>query len=503
MVITAPPTNNLRAATPAPAPAPEATPPAVAPEGTPTDIWGEELKPESPSGGLKQWFFTQKRVKGEQTQGSPFNKLTLGMVAAGGAWCAYKVGLDIVSSPSLAVAAGKVALNAAALAGGYLAADLPSGMLHHWADNYADPQSQNAFVKKFAKQAQRHHFYPGDLGKYALSAWASPLSIVGWAPLAGAAALGAASPVLAGLTGLVGGMSVYGKFHEWSHTSPKNVPPYAKFMQKIGLAVDPKGHGKHHAMPWNSDYCIVHGHLNKPLDAIKFWPRYEKFIHAVTGKAPESWNVKEYKDYVDGKISKEEYISKMRDIMKEFRQTEYVHRKEKWGIEDLPPREKKEPAAPREVNFDNPKPAHRSVKKLARAGAGAVGLAGLAKAGYDVATGNYASAVATVGVAGAAIVGMDLASGLWHHHGDNYTKDFPFDHTKWHTDTQATDYCLVGVSNKALDAIGFWPKWEKLTYNVTGQEPLAWQVPPYKAFALGEIDEATMKQQLTDLGMKS
>ncbi|ODT65002.1 hypothetical protein ABS71_12495 [bacterium SCN 62-11] len=256
-----------------------------------------------------------------------------GGVVASGAWCAAKVIADVAGAPTLGAAIGTAALSAGALAGGYLLADLPSGLLHHWADNYAKPDAKLGVVRKFAKQAQRHHFHPGKLGHYSLSYWAFPLSSVAWAPLLGAAALGAPAPVLAGAIGLIGGMSVYGKYHQWSHMKQTEVPKHGKLLQKVGMAIDPKAHGVHHRMPWNSDYCIVSGHLNKPLDAIKFWPRYEKAIYTITGAKPDSWNVPEYKDYVDGKISKEEYIARSREMMKGFKATEMPMRKEKWGID--------------------------------------------------------------------------------------------------------------------------------------------------------------------------
>ena len=281
---------------------------------------------------MKKAFFQEKRVPGKDTEGSPFHKMMFGAVLASGAWAASKVALDIASSPTLAVGLGKAALSVGALAGGYVMADLPSGLLHHWADNYAQPDAKNPVIRKFAKQSQRHHFYPGKLGHYSLSYWAFPLSSVGWMPLAAGAALGVPSPVLSGAIGLIGGMSVYGKYHQWSHMNQREVPAHGKFLQKIGMAVDPREHGIHHRMPWNSDYCIVHGKLNKPLNAIKFWPRYEKAIYAITGAKPESWNVPAYKDYVDNKITKEEYIARMSETMKEFRKTEMPARKEKWGI---------------------------------------------------------------------------------------------------------------------------------------------------------------------------
>ena len=521
------PTPSLPKLLPAPsAPATEAPAPAPAP-AAPADavqLQTQETEAEArPEQGtfqkMKAAFFREKRVEGQDTQGSPFMKLMFGGVCASGVWCAAKVIADVAGAPTVGAAITTAALSAGALAGGYILADLPSGLLHHWADNYAKPDAKIGVVRKFAQQAQRHHFFPGKLGHYSLSYWAFPLSTVAWAPLVGAAALGAPAPVLAGAIGLIGGMSVYGKFHQWSHMNQREVPKHGKLLQKMGVAIDPRAHGVHHRMPWNSDYCIVSGALNKPLDKIKFWPRYEKAIYKITGAKPDSWNVPEYKDYVDGKISKEEYIARSKEMMKNFRATEMPMRKEKWGIDASDYDKKPAPAAteapakpaappaPEKVDFSGNRPAHRVVKKLARGGAAVVGTAGLAKIGFDLFTSGsleagLAKAALTALGTGAAIVGMDLASGVWHHKGDNYGKHAQtLKHTQWHTNTHDSDYCLIGVSNKALDAIGFWPKWEKAIYHTTGAEPVAWKVQPYKDFALGKISEEQLTEDLAKMGM--
>lgn len=171
------------------------------------------------------------------------------------------------------------------------------------------------------------------------------------------------------------------------------------------------------------------------------------------------------------------------------------------------PEEQQPPVDSAQVDFSGHRPAHRVVKKLARGAAAAVGVAGVAKIGYDLATSPSLSlglmkAALTVAGAGAAIVGMDLASGIWHHKGDNYGKHAQtLKHTQWHTNTRDSDYCLIGFSNKALDAVGFWPKWEKAIYNTTGAEPVAWKVEPYRNFALGKINEEQLRSELSQLGM--
>ena len=169
--------------------------------------------------------------------------------------------------------------------------------------------------------------------------------------------------------------------------------------------------------------------------------------------------------------------------------------------------EKPAPGPQDQVDFNGSRPAHRTVKKIARGAAGLVGVAGLAKIGYDLATSptletGLLKAALTLAGSGALIVGMDVASGVWHHQGDNYGSHAQsLKHTKWHTNTHDTDYCLIGLSNKALDKVGFWPRWEKLVYDKTGAEPVAWKVEPYRNFALGKIDESQLQSELARLGM--
>jgi TMEM189-like protein len=312
------------------------TNPATEAQALPKDAV-EQSSTEDKSTGekLKHWFFHVDRnvADGEKIKSSPYHKLTYGVVLGAMAWAAIDVAQDIAAGGSPLAVAGKVAMNGAALAGGYMAADVASGMMHHWADQYANPESNNPMVKKFAKQSQRHHFFPGKLGNYGPAYWAHPLSLVAWAPLVASTALGAPAPVTSALLGLVGGTTHYGNFHNWSHMRNSDVPPIGKALQKVGLAIGKREHGQHHGLPWNSDYCIVSGAMNKPLDAIEFWPKYEKLVHKVTGKEAESWAQKDYKEYIDGKIDKEEYISRMKEVRKDFSTNHKERIRQKWDIQ--------------------------------------------------------------------------------------------------------------------------------------------------------------------------
>ena len=178
-------------------------------------------------------------------------------------------------------------------------------------------------------------------------------------------------------------------------------------------------------------------------------------------------------------------------------------------VVDSPPKAQENPSDKLEVRFDDHRPAHRNVKKITRAVAGLVGATGLASTAYLVATSSGvadAASKAVLGLAGtaAAVVGVDLVSGLGHHWGDNYglPNSKPLDHTKWHTDTHDSGYCLVGLSNKALDAVDFWPRWERTVEKFTGKTPVAWQVESYKDYVAGELSKEQLAQQLEQAGMK-
>lgn len=157
------------------------------------------------------------------------------------------------------------------------------------------------------------------------------------------------------------------------------------------------------------------------------------------------------------------------------------------------------------IDWSGSKPAHRNVKKLARtvaAGIGAVGLGATAFKALTAATTGQGLLTAGIGLAAtaAAITAFDVGSGLAHHAGDNYFNPH-LPHTQWHTQPTDAEYCLVGFSNRALDAVEFFPKWEKLVSKTTGAEPISWQVPEYKAYCLGEISADELHQAQTKSGM--
>lgn len=445
---------------------------------------------------------------GQPIKSSPVQKVLYGAVLGSLAYAGWDVAKDVASGGSVAGVAAKLALNGAALAGGYMAADVASGMLHHFADQYASPDSDSKFIRTFAEQSHRHHYFPTKLGNYGPAYWAYPLSLVAWAPLVAGAALGAPAAVTSAAIGLVAGTTHYGNFHNWSHMPDRDVPAIGKALQKSKLAIGKIEHGRHHRLPWNTDYCIVSGLMNKPLDAIEFWPKYEKAVHKLTGIEAEAWSQKDYREYIDGKIDKEEYVSRQRAVIQDFRQNHKERIREKWDIQErklVYAKPQETSPEPVQIDWSGSKPRHLGIKKITREVARAVGAAGLGATAYAAVTSGSlqgALVAAGVGVAAtaAAVTGVDLASGFAHHAGDNYLKPI-LPHTQWHTELDHAEYCTVGFSNKALDAVGFWPKWERAIHSVTGIEPESWKVPEYKAYCLGEISKEELEAKQLENGV--
>ena len=156
------------------------------------------------------------------------------------------------------------------------------------------------------------------------------------------------------------------------------------------------------------------------------------------------------------------------------------------------------------LNWSGHKPAHRGVKKLTRTVAAGVGVLGLGATAFKALTapslgdGLIAAGIGLAATAGA-LTAVDIGSGLAHHAGDNYFNPH-LPHTQWHTEPTNAEYCMVGFSNKALDSVEFWPKWENAINKVTGAEPISWQVSDYKDYCQGKIDGDELRQRQLDSG---
>src|SRR5688572_29191414 len=158
-----------------------------------------------------------------------------------------------------------------AMASGWLAADLLSGLVHWGFDTWGSihtPMIGSRFIRPF----RAHHFDPlamtqHDFVEIAGSSCLAALPVLGlacWLPLHGAGAL-----LLQGIllfTAL--GVLLTNQCHKWAHLSPEALPAPVRMAQRLRLILRRADHLRHHVRPFDSHYCTASGWLNRPLHAI-------------------------------------------------------------------------------------------------------------------------------------------------------------------------------------------------------------------------------------------
>ncbi len=78
-------------------------------------------------------------------------------------------------------------------------------------------------------------------------------------------------------------------FHKWAHED--NLSPVIQFLQKTGLILDPVHHSVHHKS-YDTYYCVTHGHMNRFLHNIKFFPTMEKILFFLPRGVEDQGDVK-------------------------------------------------------------------------------------------------------------------------------------------------------------------------------------------------------------------
>jgi ubiquitin-conjugating enzyme E2 variant len=148
----------------------------------------------------------------------------------------------------------------------WLTADLLSGLVHWALDTFGSvrtPLVGPAFIRPF----REHH------------ADAQAITRHDFVETNGASCLGAL-PLLFGAAavppGLLHGFLVFtalgalaaNQCHKWAHSEAEQLPRAVRALQCMGLILRPSRHARHHASPFDRDYCTAAGWLNGPLNAI-------------------------------------------------------------------------------------------------------------------------------------------------------------------------------------------------------------------------------------------
>jgi len=165
---------------------------------------------------------------------------------------------------------------------GHLLADLFSGLLHWFADEFFEedtPVVGPLLIHGF----RDHHRNPRDILEHrwvAVSGYNAlatvPILAALWAWPAESAALRAVHAVLLATTFSIAATN---QLHRWAHADC--VPGLVAWLQRRRLILSPEGHALHHARG-NRAYCVTAGWLNPPLDALGWLPAFGRGVHQLS-----------------------------------------------------------------------------------------------------------------------------------------------------------------------------------------------------------------------------
>ena len=184
---------------------------------------------------------------------------------------------------------------------GILGADLTSGLVHWGCDtwgNTSTPILGQLAIRAFRehhidpKSITRHDFVETNGHNFALSVLPSTIGFF----LAGQRTLTCALTSMC-LLAMAIFVAMTSQIHKWAHT--KTPPRLVRFLQDVRIIISTPHHEKHHARPYNRNFCITVGWLNGPLRAIRFFETSERLICAFTNAIPRQDDIGATKTEID------------------------------------------------------------------------------------------------------------------------------------------------------------------------------------------------------------
>lgn len=173
----------------------------------------------------------------------------------------------------------------------WMTADLASGIVHWALDSYGDPDTPVLGPRLIAPFRRHHHLPREILERTGVQAIDDP-SVAALPVLTlclVATVLGAPPVPVAFVTIAITGLVFANVFHRWAHDP--NPPRYARLLQRLGVALHPKEHARHHLRPNDRAYCITCGWLNPVLERVQLFERLERLlarcgveVHGSTGR---------------------------------------------------------------------------------------------------------------------------------------------------------------------------------------------------------------------------
>jgi ubiquitin-conjugating enzyme E2 variant len=162
--------------------------------------------------------------------------------------------------------------------GGYLAADLASGLVHWFCDRFFDEYTQLVgpiLIRPF----REHHRDPLEMTRHGFLELTGN-SCLGLAP---ALALGwwcAGGPSVDALVlSFSGGVVLTNVLHKWAHAA--TAPVVVRWLQRVRLVLAPAAHARHHRAGHAGGYCVTSGWLNPLTDRLRLFDGLELTVAAL------------------------------------------------------------------------------------------------------------------------------------------------------------------------------------------------------------------------------
>jgi plasmanylethanolamine desaturase len=154
------------------------------------------------------------------------------------------------------------------LLGGYLAADLASGLIHWFCDRFLEEHTWligPVLIRPF----REHHRDPLAMTRHGFLELTGN-SCLGLAPvlaLGGAVAAGAQGDAL--LLAFAAGVILTNLLHKWAHAATP--PAVVGWLQRGRLVLTPSAHAVHHRAGYAGAYCVTTGWMNPLADRLRLF----------------------------------------------------------------------------------------------------------------------------------------------------------------------------------------------------------------------------------------
>jgi ubiquitin-conjugating enzyme E2 variant len=196
--------------------------------------------------------------------------VAIGAFGALAAWSVVRVGS----------AASALILVPAAI-GGWIVADLLSGLVH-WAFDTWGSVHTPFLGPRFIRPFREHHHDPQAMARHdfvetnGASCIGGLPAVIATATMPMQSSAWIAAQALLLFTAL--GVLATNQCHKWAHQDPDGLHPLIRGAQRLRLVLSAEHHRRHHAAPFDSHYCTTTGWLNGPLERIGLFRMLERWI---------------------------------------------------------------------------------------------------------------------------------------------------------------------------------------------------------------------------------